>query len=85
MDSLSYGSFARTCRIAKRCGHLIWTKVAWNALWSLATQARSQSQSLDLYESDYDCVTPTDVPTPTPFHFRPIEIACLNFCMELLN
>ncbi|CAG8059412.1 unnamed protein product, partial [Penicillium salamii] len=58
---------------------------AWNALWSLATQARSQSRSLDLYESDHDRATPTDAPTPTPFHFRPIETACLNFCMELLN
>lgn len=62
---------------------------AWDALWSLATHARSQSRSPDPYERDHDRATPTDpltdTPTPTPFHFRPIETACLNFCMELLN
>ncbi|CAG8366993.1 unnamed protein product, partial [Penicillium salamii] len=92
---------ARTAqRIAKRCGHLIRTEIvaffartqqpievlyeaflfyrftkrqrkAWNALWSLAT--------------DHNCVTPMDALIPTPFHFRPIETACLNFCIELLN
>lgn len=54
---------------------------AWQALWSLASRSRSP----DPYESDDDRTSPIGSPISSPFHFQPIEKACLNFCLELLN
>ena len=54
---------------------------AWQHLWSLATR----SPSPDPYESDEDRTTPADPVKPSPFHFQPLERACLDFCIELLN
>ncbi|KAJ5749393.1 hypothetical protein N7533_006421 [Penicillium manginii] len=54
---------------------------AWQHLWTLATR----SPSPDPYESDKDRTAPATPAQPSPFHFQPIERACLDFCIELLN
>lgn len=44
---------------------------SWNVLWRLAKDhARTTTAPLD---------------PPTPFHYRDIELACIDFCLELLN
>ncbi|CAG8164700.1 unnamed protein product [Penicillium salamii] len=74
---------------------------AWDQLWRLATRIPAQSAPHDPYGSDPDCGSrsaspdpygsdpdrgsPASEPAASPFHFPPLEKACLGFCLELLN
>ncbi|CAI7634108.1 unnamed protein product [Penicillium pancosmium] len=75
--------FARTQQVEDPChppyrfNHR--QRQAWNTLWRLAS---SRDISPDLSYKEGGRTSPEPL---TEFHYRPLETACLDFCLELLN
>lgn len=56
---------------------------AWETLWRVAVNGTRTTPDETMEEEDR--TTPTSPTPPSIFHYRPLEKACLDFCLELLN